>query len=486
MRSTATCRPISSSSFARSEAGLATGHRSRASTFVVRERTPGAASAERTDATVFARYSRTSLDGPGGKLLTVSSALAELEIARFAVEEVVEGTKTGWDQNRLELSIPELAGGAADPALAEVTVDIVRPGDPVRIANVLDAVVPSVKAEDPSATFPGALGKLAIAGRGTTDRVDGVHVLVTCDWEGASLVARGEFPPSFIDMDGPAVERTRYGGTTNVVVSCTPTPGVGVREADRAVRRAGLRVARDLAAATIGAEPDRVDRLSVGTAAGSLPAVCSVLQIASEGPLLDTYLYGAPTSDLVPTLVDPLSVVDGVLTNGTYDWPSVRNATAADQASALIDELIAGHGERFRFVGTILALGYLNTAEDKQRSALQTGSLATLLGADAAICTTFSSGNSHTDTMLTVRALEREGIRTCAIVAETNGGLTDHVPEADCLVSAGNEDELLEAWTPSRVLGGDRDAMIGHQVPLRAYLGANGETGESDLTAVAS
>ena len=416
----------------------------------------------------------------------MSSALAELEIARFAVEEVVEGTKTGWDRDRLHATIPELAGGAGDPALAEVTVEIVRPGDPVRIANVLDAVVPSVKTEDPSSTFPGALGRLAIAGRGVTNRLDGVHVIVTCDWEGAGLVGPGEFPPSFLDMDGPAADRTRYGASTNVVVGCRPAPGIALQEADRAVRRAGLRVARDLAARTIGETPYRVDRLSIGAASATLPALCLVLQMASEGPLLDTYLYGAPTSHIAPTLVDPLAILDGSLTNGTYDWPSVRNATAAYQASPLIEELIAGHGERFRFVGSILALGYLNTADDKLRSALQSASLATLLDADAAICTTFSSGNSHTDTMLTVRTLEREGIRTCAIVAETNGGLTDHVPEADCLVSVGNEDELLDAWTPSRVIGGDRDAMIGQQVPLRAYLGANGETGEMDLTAVAS
>ncbi len=50
--------------------------------------------------------------------------------------------------------------------------------------------------------------------------------------------------------------------------------------------------------------------------------------------------------------------------------------------------------------------------------------------------------------MLTVQACERRGIRTVAIVCETNGGLTDHVPEADCLVSTGNEDELVDAWTP--------------------------------------
>ena len=52
-------------------------------------------------------------------------------------------------------------------------------------------------------------------------------------------------------------------------------------------------------------------------------------------------------------------------------------------------------------------------------------------------------------------------MRTTAIVAEmadpdsTSPGLTDWVAEADSIVSAGNAEELVPAWTPERVLGGD-------------------------------
>ena len=418
----------------------------------------------------------------------MSSAPADLEIARFAVGEVVGGTQTGRDAGTLHLSLPELAVSAAEPALAEATVDIVRPGEPVRIANVIDAVVPAVKADDASATFPGALGPLSPAGRGRTHVLDGVRVIVSCDWSVTGNAEASEFPPSFVDMGGPSAERAPYARTTNVVVTCRPSPDATIVEADRAVRRAGLKIARDLAATTVGTEPDDVERLQPARSpASELPAVCAVLQVGSEGPLVDTFLYGAPLGGLVPTLLDPLEVLDGALVNGTYDWPSVRNATATYQESPLIRELLAADGVRLRFAGLILALGYLNTAEDKQRSALQTARLARLMGADAAICTTFSSGNSHTDTMLTVRALERTGIRTCAILAETNGGLTDHVPEADCVVSTGNEDELLEPWTPERVIGaGEDDAMAGERVPLSSYLGANDETGAFDLTAVSA
>ena len=76
------------------------------------------------------------------------------------------------------------------------------------------------------------------------------------------------------------------------------------------------------------------------------------------------------------------------------------------------------------------------------------------LGADGAIVTTDAGGNSHTDTMLTVRACEQAGIRAVALVAEM-GGLTDHVPEADAIVSVGNAEELVPEWRPEHVVGGD-------------------------------
>ena len=98
--------------------------------------------------------------------------------------------------------------------------------------------------------------------------------------------------------------------------------------------------------------------------------------------------------------------------------------------------------------------------------------LAAELGADGAICTTFSSGNSHTDTMLTVQACESLGIRTTAIICETNGGLTDHVAEADSIVSIGNEDELVDR-VDARPGGRRRPsaARSGEPVPTWAYLG---------------
>ena len=407
-------------------------------------------------------------------------------IATFAVDEVVVGTQTGRVANTLVVSPSQLAVGAGEPALAEATVEVVRPGDPVRIANVLDAVLPTVVRDDPASTFPGVLGPPERPPTGRLHRLGGVAVLPVCDWLAAGYTTPEEFPDSLVDTDGPGADRSAYGSTFNVVVRFVPTVYAPLDLVDAAIRRSTLALARDLAAVTLDGEPDTVATYGWPPTNGGedLPTVAAILQVASEGPLVDTFLDGIPLRDLRPTVIDPRRLLDGGLTSGAYDWPAVRNVTAVYQDGVLLRELFAAHGERLRFAGLILAPGYLDTAAQKQASASRSAELATELGAHGVVCTTFSSGNSHTDTMLTIRSCEAAGIRTVALVVETNGGLTDHVPEADCLVSTGNEDELVDAWTPQRVIGSEGAARAGEPVPTWAYLAACVQTGDERWTAV--
>ena len=100
------------------------------------------------------------------RLSTVSSTVADLEIATYGIDGSSRGRRTGRDGTTLSVSSSQLAVGAGEPALAEATVEVVRPGEPVRISNVLDVVLPTVKADDPTSTFPGVLGPAADAGTG--------------------------------------------------------------------------------------------------------------------------------------------------------------------------------------------------------------------------------------------------------------------------------------------------------------------------------
>jgi sarcosine reductase len=416
-----------------------------------------------------------------------------LELASFTVSGAVTGTRTALDDGVLTVDAAGLeASVAGEPGVLDMKVSLVRPGESVRVINVLDAVEPAVKPADPGTTFPGALGTLAVAGTGRTHRLDGAAVLVTSDFHGTYDVTTLDVYPdgdSFVDLAGPGADLTHWSATHNVVLSFVCDPAAPPAEADAAIRRSTLRVARDLAAATDGAYPSHVELLDLPIAPGDLPRVCVILQVASEGPLVDTYLYGRPVRDLVPTLLDPREILDGALTAGQYDWAGVRDPTYFFQRSSLLRELLRAHGTELWFCGVILALAYWPSAVDKERSALLAAKLARQIGADAAVLTTFQSGNSHTDTMLTCRACERLGIRTVLLLAETNGGLTDHVPEADCIVSVGNEEELVPEWRPERVIGGERTwtgrpAAEAGPVPAVTYLGSLCQMGDMKLRAV--
>ena len=416
-----------------------------------------------------------------------------LELAAFAVSDTVAGAETSLREGVLTVDTAGLeAAAAGEPGLLGMSVTLVRPGEPVRVLNVLDAVEPAVKTSEPGTTFPGALGALAVAGVGRTHRLEGAAVLATADFHSTYDVTTLDVYPdgdSFVDMGGPGAEFAYWSSTHNVVLSYACDPTAPPAEADASLRRVTLRVACDLAASTMGAPPDRVDLLDLPSVSGDLPRVCVILQVASEGPLVDTFLYGRPLRGLVPTLLDAREVLDGALTAGQYDWAGVRDPTYFFQRSSLLRELLRRHGVDLCFCGVILALGYLPSAFDKERSALVAAKLARQIGAEAAVLTTFQTGNSHTDTVLTCRACERLGIRTVLLFAETNGGLTDHVPEADCIVSVGNEEELVPEWRPESVVGGrrtwaGRPADDAGPVPAVTYLGSLCQMGDMNLRAV--
>jgi hypothetical protein len=219
----------------------------------------------------------------------LGSTLADLEIATFAVDEVVEGAQTGWSAGRLTVSLPQLAVGAGlQPALAEATVEVVRPGDHVRISNVLDALVPTVEADERR-----------------VHRLGGVAVLTVCDWAAAGIEGAGELPDSLVDMAGPAADRSPWGETANVVVRCVPASGAGVAEADRAVRELGRAVGAELARATLGETPHAIRTIGpLPMSDEELPAVAVVLQVASEGPLVDTFLDDEPLGAFDPFVID--------------------------------------------------------------------------------------------------------------------------------------------------------------------------------------
>jgi glycine reductase complex component B subunit alpha and beta len=380
----------------------------------------------------------------------------------------------------------ELSG--AVPELEGVDVETVRSGEPVRITHVLDAIEPRIR-PDGRAAFP-TEGR---AGEGRTNRLEGVVVLSCLDFAAAKRPLHEQ--ESVVDMSGPGAALRPFADETAVVLTFRPQAGLGNEEFEAWARRSSLRVAEELARPTLAAEPAVVERFELAPADADLPAVAALVQLSDLGPLYYQYLYGVPAGQAgLPRAIDPAELLDGAVTCGEYHWAALRNPTIVFQRSELVRALYREHRRRLRFAGVVLMRGYEQTAEDKQRAADAAARTVAGLGADGVVVTTDAGGNSHTDVMLTCRACERAGVRTTAIVAEmadpdaTSPGLTDWVPEADAIVSAGNAEELVPAWTPERVLGGDTlldgtPAAAAGPIPVRNYLGATNQTGQFALTA---
>jgi len=375
-----------------------------------------------------------------------------------------------------------------EPAPVEgVEIEIVPPGSPVRVTHVLDAVEPRVR-PDGRPAFP-TEGK---AGEGRTNRLAGVVVLSCLDFPGEERPLHEQ--ESIVDLAGPGGALTPFSDMTAVVLTFSPNGG-GHVEVDAEARRTTLAVAEELARPTLDAEPASVETFDLGGADEGLPAVAALIQVSDLGPLYIQYVYGTPAGDVgLPQPFDPSEVLDGAVTCGEYHWAAMRNPTLFFQRNELVRALYREHGKTLRFAGVVLMRGYEQSADDKQLAAERAAKVAQELGADGVVITTDAGGNSHTDVMLTCRACEQAGIRTTVILAEetdpqsTKPILTDWVPEADSIVSVGNVEELVEAWIPERVLGGDllldsTPAAEAGPIPVRNYLGAANQMGQLALSA---
>ncbi|MBC7104467.1 MAG: glycine reductase, partial [Firmicutes bacterium] len=344
-------------------------------------------------------------------------------------------------------------------------------------------VAPRFKVGGGSCAFPGLTGPVQMAGEGSTVVVEGVAVVQTGSRRGIQ--------PGVIDMWGPGADYTPFSRTVNLVLDCQPPADMNDVEFDRATRLSALRVAEHVGGCVSGSEPDevRVLELEDGPRDGELPRIVYIYHLQSQGIFRDTFVYGENVRALLPTLLHPQEVLDGAIVSGNYVIACQKNPTYLHQNNPVVLELAARHGRNLRFVGVIIANEH-STLREKERSARFAAKLARQLRADGAVITQEGGGHADTDLMLTCRECERLGIRTVLLANELAGkegdlpSLVDAVPEADAVVSTGNNDEVVTLPAPDRVVGA-RTEDYGGSLTLalsRLYTATN-QLGVSRLTA---
>lgn len=375
------------------------------------------------------------------------------------VDDVALGPKTQYDAGFLTVSAGEAEVLVADPALDEIRVSWVSPGESARIVKVLDTVEPRTKGTGGGGVFPGFLGPAKPQGRGET------HVL-----RGVAVVAAGFLPraqEAVVEMSGPAAALSPLGHINNLVVEFYPAAGVSWEAVETALRRALLRLAAHLAAVALDAPPDAVEELPgpAWRAGNGLPRVAAITNLQTQGSYKDTFVYGQSFGACMPTLFDPNDLEDGAVVSGQYGHPGLKNPTYLYQNHPVVAALRRRDGDDLRLGGLVLCPEPVEQGH-KELVSEHAARLCAAAGFDAVVITKEGGGNADADMALKMDALEALGIPAVGLFAEMAGpegtGPSVVVPPtlATAMVSTGNYDEVVSLPAVERALGGRRVDLV--------------------------
>lgn len=388
-----------------------------------------------------------------------------------------------------------------DSRIIELELEIVKPGEEVRIMPVKDVLEPRVKVEGEGCMFPGFNpGEETIVGSGRTHALKGVAVVTTGHVVG--------FQEGIIDMTGPGAQYTPFSKTMNLVlrVEVSEHCKKNQYQHEALLRNVGLSVTRWVGELGRNVKPDEVKTFETLPlpqqlqAYPELPKVGYVYMLQSQGLLHDTYYYGVDVKTIVPTLMYPTESMDGAITSGNCVSACDKNPTYVHQNSPVIEELYKRHGKDYNFVGVIITNENVTLA-DKERSSNMVAKLAQQLGLDAAIISEEGFGNPDADLMMNCRKLEALGIQTVLITDEYAGwmgesqSLADAHPAANAVITNGNANQIIELPAIKRVIGHTNYAEViaggfagslredgTISVELQAITGATNELGFHNLT----
>jgi glycine reductase len=390
-----------------------------------------------------------------------------LEIGNFFVKDVVFGETTTFNNGILAINKDEaLSVVFEDGAITSADIKIAKPGDPIRITPVKEAVEPRCKVTG-GVMFPGVVNKLIPAGTGRT------HVL-----KGSCVLAVGQhwggFQDGLIDMSGPGAKQTMFSELINICLVADTNEDFERHEQqkkNKALRWAAMRLAEYLGNCVKDQEPEELEVFEHqpldqrSNEVNQLPGVVYVIQLQSQ--MLESgynaLVYGWDANRMVPTYMSPNELLDGAIISGSFMPSSSKISTYQHANNATLKRLMNEHGKTINFLGVIVS--NLNVQlEEKKRSALFVRQLATSLGAKGAVISEEGYGNPDSDFILVYNELEDAGIKVVGITNECTGrdgksqSLVDLSEKANAIVSTGNVSQYIHL-PPMEVVIGELESL---------------------------
>ncbi|HUE82493.1 MAG TPA: glycine/sarcosine/betaine reductase component B subunit [Pyrinomonadaceae bacterium] len=387
----------------------------------------------------------------------------QLDIGTFPVSTVVFDSETRLDEDELKISRAELeALLQGDPRIAGLEIEIVKPGESARVIHVCDAIEPRIKVSGAGGCYPGIVAPVTTVGQGVTHRLQGISVVVSAEYPRLLETGTGAAHEAILEMSGPGA-LSPLSKLINVVVALKFAHGHSLTDYHQAVRLAGFKVAERLAETTKEKTPAEMKHYELTAVPSGLPKVVYIHQSLTQLNLPVPFItwYGSYVTDWMPLLVHPNEILDGALLPGAQGGHAVKPTSWEHVNNPVIERLYQAHGKEWDFAGVIFHRTRFEVFEEKQLSANQAAKLAKLLGAQGAIITWIGAGNAFIEAMLTVQALEKEGVKAVLMTYEHGGKegreapLMYTVPEGDGIVSVGSLDRPIVLPKVDRVVGGD-------------------------------
>ena len=416
-----------------------------------------------------------------------------LEQNMIYINDVVLGDENKVENGVLTVDVEGLRSVVLeDDKVADVKIDLAKPGDRVRIVPVKDVIEPRFRVGRTNG-FPGVTTKYEEAGNGAVNILKGAAIVTIGDMVG--------FQEGVIDMWGEGARWTPFSQTLNIVVDITPIDGLDPHQHEVVVRLAGLRASTFVGLAAQDAAIDETKVYEIGPMAEEtakypdLPKVAYVEMTISQGLLHDTFMYGVDLKQIIPTWFHPNEELDNAVISGNCVAACDKITTYQHQNNALILDLYDQHGKTINYIGNIFS-PELTTLDGKFRNCDYTAKLCQQLGANGVIVSEEGYGNPDSDLVMICSRLEKRGIKTALVTDECSGWdgtsqpLTDTAPEAVAVVSSGNVSKVIELEPADRVIGNLKSAQTlaggwegcvsddgSIKVELNAVIGATSEIG---------
>lgn len=353
-----------------------------------------------------------------------------LTLAIHPIDRIHSSDETNLQGKALAVNVDELRGYLLeDRRLESADLEIVHPGDRARVGYVFDVLEPRAKAPGDGADFPGILGPLAPAGRGTTHVLRGAAVTVVDGGQpGGELgyASRRGGVSKVLEMSGPAAKASAYGQLAHLVVVPHAFPDVTRHAVLNALRLASVKAAVYLAQAAAEDTPSYTEALDLDSPAPeqreTAPRVAYIAQVHGHqhGTETDEHiLYGGNTVGMMPVPLHPNEWLDGAVVI-SYSWGARGLETYFHQNHPIILDLY-----RLHQAGEIVFAGAIATVSSDRRDEIERNSMMAAniakwdLKADGVILTKYVGGAPHTDMFETARVCEELGIKTVALVSDT-------------------------------------------------------------------